>query len=587
MAESLDANSTVPTAPVRKKSGPNPILEGISSFLRITTWFVVGLVFLFLGVICKVKRPIPITWESFFAQYIPHLPYFICGFGFLCLAHVRSLLRKDYVAEQKKDNFYPHAWKISLLGNQVFLLYASGIYAILFGLNIVPAIGMLGLVFFVACFFLYLLLYQVEYFKNRLPAFATLRISIMAFVFAGISFLLWTLCQMIVPSLIMAFLGILAGFYSLGYSGIVTQRGVWLKYLFMTATVALLGVVGYYALDLRNPQMEPLNTAVVTKGLRGDISGLVYSPQGDKIVFTQKLNDQWFIQVVSPENKTPVTFPLPGIEGPFHSIFLNDGNSLIIDGIQKENRELLKVDTNTGAITVLVKAGVEPFGTGASWLSSTHQFLFVTKTKKGFNLNCWTLGKSKTGVLYSSAASILSPSWIDAGDVAFVNGIDSTPYLLNLYDKSIEPLLTEDIEKETGELIENDPLIEVLPSPDNFRYLCVSYKDGKTTLWSMLMDGTKHMELYKGDDQLSDIAWSADGQKIIFEKNGLQKGFKHNIKGIVVLNANLGTSENLVPAQINVHSPAVSPDGIKIAFVGSEGLWYPSLDSGIWVSVLR
>lgn len=49
--------------------------------------------------------------------------------------------------------------------------------------------------------------------------------------------------------------------------------------------------------------------------------------------------------------------------------------------------------------------------------------------------------------------------------------------------------------------------------------------------------------------------------------------------------------ESLIWPQISHHSPAPSPDGVKVAFVGSSGLWYPSFGlqdhSGIWVAVLH
>ncbi len=587
MAEPVNANSAAPK-PTAKKKGPNPILESIASFLKITTWLSVGMVFLFLGVICKIKRPIPTAWEPFFTHHIPHLPYFVCGFGFLCLGYARSILRGEYETEQKKDIFYPHAWKVSLLGTQVFLLYLTGIYGIFYGVNLFfPALGMLGLVFFIACFFVYLLWYLVEYFKNRLPAFASLRIAVLAFVFAGISYGCWTFYQMIIPSLMLAFLAICAGIYSLNYSGTVKQRGSWIKYLFMTATVVLLAVVGYYVLDLWKPQAEPLNTVVVAKGLRGDISNLVYSPQGDKIIFTQNFNHQWFLQLVSPDQKAPVTIKLPSVDDSFRTVFVENGKSLLIDGPKEGKRSLLKVNVDNGTVETLVKADVQPFSGGLAWNKVTQQFLYVTKDKKGYDLNVWSPGKKKFLLLYSSTTAILSPSWVDSNEVVFVDGIHSTPYLLNIRTKEAEPIITEDDKKEQDELVENDPLVEVVPSPDNFRYLCVGQKNGQTTFWTMLMNGTKRVEIYKTNDQLSDINWMADAQKIVAERNGLRKGFKHDIKGIVIINANLRTAEDLVPAQINSHSPATSPDGIKIAFVASEGLWYPSLDSGIWVAVLR
>ncbi len=580
MAETIIAKAKSP-----KK--PNPILEGVAIFLKITSWTLMGFVFLFLGVICKIKRPIPAAWEPFFAQYLPHLPYFICGFGLLCLAHVRSMLRKTYEKEQKKDVLFAHSWKISLLGNQVWLLNLTGLYAILYGFNWVPAIGMFGLMVFIAVFFLYLVLYLIEYFKNRLPSMACLRISILAFLLAGISFVLWTGLQLIIPSLVFAFLGIFAGIYCLVYSANEEQRGGFFKYCFVLATIAFLAPIGYYALDLWKPQTTPLDMVVVAKGLGGEIEHLTYSPNGKQIAFDQNVDDQWFLRILGTSGQSPMTVSLPEVDDSFHSVFVDDGKSLLIDAPTQGERRLVKVDTATGAKSVLVQTGLLPFNGGVPWLDETSQFLFVTEGGKGYNLNAWTPGKGRPVVLYSSPDKILSPSWMDKGEVVFVDGIHSTPYLLNLKNKSARAVLSDEGTKIEGALIEKDPLVEVLPSPDHFRYLFEARKDGTTILWTMLMDGTKRVELCKTTDRLADLAWSADGQKIVLEKNGAQKGFQNNIKGVEVLDANQGTFENLVPSQIVSHSPAVSPDGIKIAFVGSEGLWYPSLDSGIWVAVLR
>ncbi|HXL73537.1 MAG TPA: hypothetical protein VN963_07940, partial [bacterium] len=455
-----------------------------------------------------IKQPVPAAWEPFFNQYIPHLPYFICGFGFLCLGHVRSMVRKQYIAEQKKDVLFPHAWKISLIRTQVFILYGAGLYAILFGLNFVPAVGMLGLVFCIACFLFYLLLYQIEYFKNRLQAAAALRITMMAFILSGLSFWLWTAFQMIIPSLILAFLAIFAGIYGVAYSGAVTQRGGWLKYVLAVAAIAFLSPIAYYALDLRNSRTDALDTAVVAQGLGGEIENLVYSPKGNQIAFNQKINDQWSLRILGSDILPSLTVKLPEVDDSFHSVFVEGGKSLLIDAPAGGDRRLVKVNATTGALSVLVESGLEPFSGGVLWLDATQQFLFVTAGGKGYNLNVWTPEKARSTVLYSSPERILSPSWLDDGEVVFVDGIHSTPYVLNLKHKIAKPVVLDEQVKVEGELSEKDPLIEVLPSPDHFRYLCESRKNGKTTLWTMLMDGTKREELDKTNDQLSDIAWS-------------------------------------------------------------------------------
>lgn len=587
MAESVNTDPTTVSPQAKPKKKPNRLLEGITSFLHTTTWILVGLVFLFLGVIFKIKQPIPSAWTPFFNQTIPNLPYFISGFGFLCLGHVRSMVRKQYIAEQKKDVLFSHGWKIPLLRTQVLILYGVGLYAILFGLNVVPAIKMLALVACVALFFLYLVLYQIEYFKNRLQAGAALRIIMMAFVLSGLSFWLWTAFQMIIPSLVLAFLGIYTGIYGMSYSGTVAQKGGWLKYILAIGAVAFLTPIAYYALDLKNSQTDALDTVVVAQGLGGEIENLVYSPKGNQIAFNQKINDEWSLRTVGSNILPSLTVKLPEVDDSFHSLFVEGGKSLLIDAPTEGERKLVKVNAITGALSVLVQTGLEPFSGGLPWSEETQKFLFVTEGGKGYNLSVWTPEKAKPVVLFSSPSKILSPSWLNDKEVVFADGIHSSPYILNLKTKTTKPVVLDEQVRVEGELIEKDPLIEVLPSPDHFRYLCESRKNGLTTLWTMLMDGTKRVELDKTNDQLSDIAWSTDGQKIVFQKDGMERGFTSDIMGVKVLDANLGTIENLIPQQISSHSPAVSPDGIKIAFVASDGLWYPSLDSGIWVMVLR
>jgi Tol biopolymer transport system component len=355
----------------------------------------------------------------------------------------------------------------------------------------------------------------------------------------------------------------------------------------MVATVAFLGAVGYYVLSLWKPKAEPLDTVLVAKNLRGNVGNLIYMPQGKQILFSQNLKGQWFLKIVDSENQAPVTVNLENVDGPFHTFLVDDGKTLLLDAPQGDERGLDKVDIASGTVSVLVPNGVEPFSGGVPWSESNGQFLFVTQDKKGFKLNSWSPDKAKPKVLFSSPTVMLAPSWINYGELAYVDGVHSTPYVLNVAEKTTTPVISDEDKKDQNEIAENDPLIEVLPSPDHFRYLCMARKDGQTTLWTMLMDGTKRVEIYKSNEQLSELTWHPDSQKIIFEKTGLERGFKNNIKGIKIIDANLLTIKDLMPPQVVTSSPAISPDGIKVAFVGSEGLWYPSLDLGIWVAVLR
>jgi Tol biopolymer transport system component len=106
-----------------------------------------------------------------------------------------------------------------------------------------------------------------------------------------------------------------------------------------------------------------------------------------------------------------------------------------------------------------------------------------------------------------------------------------------------------------------------------------------------LADGSKANELYRSDEPIEHLAWMDLGQKIVFEETGRQAMYFLKSKQIKIEDANQAVVESLIWPQFSHQSPAPSPDGVKIAFVSSSGLWYPSLglseSSGVWVAVLR
>lgn len=135
------------------------------------------------------------------------------------------------------------------------------------------------------------------------------------------------------------------------------------------------------------------------------------------------------------------------------------------------------------------------------------------------------------------------------------------------------------------------PATEVLPSPDSFRYLFKCQKDNVTVLETALADGSKANELYRSFQPIDHLSWMDFSQKIIFEERGRQAMYLIPSKNIQIEDANQCILQYLIWPQIPHHSPAPTADGVKVAFVGSSGLWYPSLgfseSSGIWVAVLR
>jgi hypothetical protein len=131
-------------------------------------------------------------------------------------------------------------------------------------------------------------------------------------------------------------------------------------------------------------------------------------------------------------------------------------------------------------------------------------------------------------------------------------------------------------------------LYAVVPSPDGFRYLYLSKNGNITSFWTILPDGSKRIRIYQTKGVAEQVTWMNDGHKIFFQERQKQYGFLMAHYNIKMLDADLARIVDLIPPQMSNRAPAVSPDGVKVAFTGRSGLWYPSGGHvGIWVAVLR
>ncbi len=587
--------------------------------MTTTTCLVFGMGFVILSLVVKLHSTwVPSFLKPILDQLFPHLPYFIIGIGFFFLGLARSMAAAEYTSDQKKNKKSPHAWKIPLISAQAFFFQIGCFfYALPVGLGWVkPITNPMGLVFLVFLFFVYILWYLVSHSMNRFPSIAGLRMAVVALVLAGISCSLWIFAQMVFLSLLVGLLALITVLIGaiIKIKG-VEELGAWPKITCLVVSIFLLGHVGWHALPFSNPQANLVGLIPTTKGLQGSITSMNYfqnkaKPDDIKIALTQKDSVGWTLQVEdinqNPDIPTLPSFRVAAGEQDFRSLFVQKGNFLLIDKVQNSQRGVWKVNATDGTSTPLKIQGMQPFEDGLPWSDKNGQLLFVTQNGGKYQLKVWTLATGKFKTLLTSENPIHTPSWVNIEnpkknpswsktdeEVAYADGVHGLFYVLNLQTHQRE-LLKSDLEKVQGEkFLPEGTVLKVIPSPDSFRYLYLTKNGNKNIINIVRTDGTKRDKLYETNASIGTLAWNPDSQQIIFEEKheglwqSMDLGFWGPFINIKILDANLGTVLNLIPAQISDHAPAISPDGAKLAFVSSEGLWYPSLGQSLWVALLR
>jgi hypothetical protein len=239
---------------------------------------------------------------------------------------------------------------------------------------------------------------------------------------------------------------------------------------------------------------------------------------------------------------------------------------------------------------------------GTPWSETRGQFLYVTQSEGKYRLNVLTLATGKSKVLTSSENPIHTPSWVPTlnpqhnskgfypeKEVAFADGVHGVFYVVDVKTGVKEPFLSEAERSLETKFAAEGKAFEVLPAPDGFRYLYLVENNKKTEFWLVLADGTQRGPIFQTSASIQNLTWHPDGQQILFEEihHGIDFGFVKPVSVAKILDANLGTCRSLLPPQISTQSPAIASDGVKVAFVAGEGLWYPSSGQGIWVAALR
>ncbi|HVZ80887.1 MAG TPA: WD40 repeat domain-containing protein [bacterium] len=601
-----------PATPARKTAGPK-VMDHAGRMVSITVHLFLGAFLILLSILLrKGNIGLPHAVQVPLLNLLPHYPYLIGGIGVFLWARARGMAADFYTAEKKKDRHSPHAWKIPLIWAQAVFLYLLFIYAMVIGLNWgTPIENPMALAFFVFFFFIYVLVYVFEHARNRIPSIAGLRMAVVTLSLAALSALLWVGFQMVFPSLLLAFLALIGLFTSL-FIRIknVEQVGFWPKILFLVLSALLLAHVAWYSLPFGRDSYDYVSLNRAAQALSGEIPSLTYFQpgvhhEGTQLALTHRSEGNWTLELMNPDN-LPQPILIPAGSDDFRSLFAMNGKYILADMVKDGTRAVWKVDTQTGKASRLQASGIEPFSDGVPWSERNGQLLYVTHSEEGkYLLKSLTLATNKSTLLMSASNPILTPSWVNVADpqrtpfwarydeqVAYADGANGLFYVLDLRTMEKKPLKS-DLERMEGEKFKPlGKVLEVVPSPDSFRYAYMTQDGNKTILWVVGSDGKKRDSLYETTAAISHLAWHPDSQRLIFQElhqgwHSWDMGFLRAYSNIKILDANQGGTVNLIPPQISHSAPAVSPDGVKVAFVAGDGLWYPTNQLGIWIANLR
>lgn len=590
----------VPATPVQPKV-ESVFLKAASRILTTTIFLAVGFSFLFFGVLFRIQQLSFGSLSQFLSDHNWRLHYIFIGLGLLLLGQARIQVFRLYSEEARKNKTSAHAWKIPLVVAQVVLLQIAGIYGLLVGFSVFIQQPINNLLFYFAIgivLLVYMFWYLISHFLNRYENLAGLHIAGTSLILSVISFFAWTLGQFVLLSLVAGLFSMVSLLIALAFAPMAKdeQRGNWLRAFCLMGSILFLIPIGLAANPFNKPMISPVQLGPAVQNISGQIDKLTYGPDSKKIAFTQKNDEGWYVGVLDPETTDKKLVKYQAGDGPLTPLFVSKGSSLVLDILKGEIRNLFILNLSKGTLKPLTHGGVEPILGGTPWAESSGQFLFVEKTSKGYRLNSINVSSGKVLKVLTSAKPILSPSWVNTGyQIAYTDGACERPFIYDQELKKTKTLFSDDeraqIAASGGKLKIGFPAMEVLPSPDSSRYLFKCKKENITVIQTALADGSKVSELYRSDRPLENLAWMDFGQKIIFDEKGRQAMYFTSTKVIKIGDANLGGLQTLIWPQISHHSPAPSPDGVKVAFVGSSGLWYPSLglseSSGIWVAILR
>jgi hypothetical protein len=586
------------------------------SIAKIWGLALIGICFLLLGLLALTPSFFPASWQKV-PQMGHSLSAFLLGLGFFTVAVSRGYSRRSYEIEKMKDPKDPQVWKIPLLAVQGLVLYIISFYLLGIAFHKWPAIhSQVALTFFFLVFLLYVLWYVLAYVVNRVPGQASRLLSMASSGLAALCLIYW-LSQSIFLAAVIGFFALVCALVSVMTASQASYPSkFWGVFLLLTVLLILPAAIGLLPIHKNTVLLRDLAPAY--QGLDGVTGALTYSPDGRTRALAQKVGKTWNLVLLQGGEEASPALSVPAGDEAFRPVFINGGRSLVCDFQVGSARNLYLVDSISGRTAPITREGIFPTGEGSPWSEASGRFLYTIQDGNNFEIRSVSPDQPLKPVIYQrDDKPFRSPSWFENGKkIAWVGGSleDLSVYLKDLKENKtvllaqahdtvensgFTPEGSEALEKISGKInIKLAPqgpgltrINSVLPSPDDFRLL-YSIRRGKVSeLWAVLPDGTKASRIYQTDGEISQITWTPDGQQVVFEENvpGYHHFFLGSIPNIQILDVNVGTHSTLILPQVEQRSPALSPDGVKVAFLGSSGLWYPSLSSrsSLWVSVLR
>ena len=310
-------------------------------------------------------------------------------------------------------------------------------------------------------------------------------------------------------------------------------------------------------------------------------------PDGTKILFNSErvANKEIYVMDADGSNKENLTnHPNQDLDPSISP----DGTKIVFYSQRDGNREIYVMDADGGNQTNISNHGaddVEP-----SWSPNGNRIVF-SSSRDGGNYNLFIVnadGSDLTQVT-DSPDEDRNPSWsYDPTVITFQSkppAGDVAAYNINTDGTNLQKLPTGDGTEYSPHSSKNSFDIYIMNSdgtgvvnlsqsvgnntdvsfsPDGLKLVFESDRDGNYQVYKMDVDGTNQVNISNNAFNDKYPSWSPDGNKILFNSD------RDGDKEIFIMNTDGTVPEKLTNDVFDNYSPTYSPDGTKIAFVSNR-----------------